>query len=106
MNQPTVSRRNFLSLAGLAGVGAVTAACTTKAPAATPTMPGMEGTALAQGETYLEMDNHHKQGVEAFVANIGKEANYWRAPLEPIRGTCPAPSSARWLPAMANNARS
>lgn len=85
MNQPTVSRRNFLSLAGLAGVGAVTAACTTKAPAATPTMPGMEGSGAtpAQGETYQEMDNLHKVGVEAFVANIGKEPNYWRAPLEP-----------------------
>jgi FtsP/CotA-like multicopper oxidase with cupredoxin domain len=84
MDQPTVSRRNFLSLAGLAGVGVVTAACTAKAPAATPTMPGMDGTGAtpAQGETYQEMDNLHKQGVEMFVVNIGKEANFWRAPLE------------------------
>lgn len=88
MDQPTVSRRNFLSLAGLAGVGvvgAVTAACTPKAPAATPTMPGMEGAGAtpAHGETYQEMDDLHKQGVETFVANIGKEPNYWRTPLEP-----------------------
>lgn len=85
MDQTSVSRRKFLSLAGLAGVGVVTAACTTKAPAATPTMPGMEGMGAtpAQGETYQEMDNLHKVGVETFVANIGKETNYWRAPLAP-----------------------
>ncbi len=81
MSDQTISRRAFLSLAGLAGVGVGLAACAQK-PAPTPTaMAGMD--VGNGGETYQQMDDGHKAGVDAFLANIGKEPNFWRQPLEP-----------------------
>jgi FtsP/CotA-like multicopper oxidase with cupredoxin domain len=83
MSAPVISRRNFLKLAGLTGTTLGLAACAqTAAPTPTP-MAGMDmGGPESTKESADEMDNLHKQGVETFVGNIGKEANFWRKPLE------------------------
>src|SRR4030095_11699565 len=84
----TVSRRRFLTLAGL-GTGAGLAAC---APLATatpipvsslqppPTMV-MAATPVPGGQE--DMDSMHKAGVETFVAGAGKDDTFWRKPMAP-----------------------
>jgi len=61
MTAKSVSRRKFLTLAGLTGTGLGLAACAQK-PAATPTaMAGMEGgSPTPSGAGYEEMDKMHK----------------------------------------------
>lgn len=82
MDIKSISRRDFLTLAGVAGAGLGLAACA-QAPVATPTpMPGMEGEATPAGTGPEEMDTLHKKGVETFLANAGKDGNFWRKPLE------------------------
>jgi len=87
MSDKFLSRRNFLSLAGLAGAGLAVGAACSRTPAATPTptvMAGMDSGAPAQsGPTADEMDAMHKTGVETFVANAGKDTTFWRQPLQP-----------------------
>jgi FtsP/CotA-like multicopper oxidase with cupredoxin domain len=34
------------------------------------------------GETWQEMDAHHEEAVNLFLANIGQEPNFWRPPME------------------------
>jgi len=81
--QKTLSRRNFLSLAGLTGAGVTLAACAQPQPAPTPTaMEGMT-TGGGGGTDYKAMDEMHKKGVETFVANIGQDATFWHNPLTP-----------------------
>lgn len=83
MSDQTLSRRAFLSLAGLAGVGVGLAACAQK-PSPTPTaMAGMDNGGGVV-ETYQQMDEDHKAGVVKFVELIGQDTNFWRKPaLEP-----------------------
>jgi FtsP/CotA-like multicopper oxidase with cupredoxin domain len=77
MDFRALTRRNFLTLAG-AGLGL--AACSPKpAPTATP-MAGMHPDATPTGGAE-DMDAMHKAGVETFVANAGKDPNFWRRPL-------------------------
>lgn len=71
-----LSRRNFLTIAGLAGAGLGLAACSTATPTATPTAMDMGGT--PPGETGDDMDRMHKEGVDKFLANAGNEPNFWR----------------------------
>lgn len=84
-----LSRRKFLALAGL-GTGVGVAACAQSpsvAPAPIPTaMPGMASEAAGAQSTPAgggadEMDRMHKEGVDTFVANIGKDPTFWRPPL-------------------------
>ena len=84
MTAKSLSRRKFLTLAGLTGTSLGLAACAQK-PAATPTaMAGMEGgSPTPSGAGYEEMDKMHKAGVETFVANAGKDPSFWRQPLTP-----------------------
>lgn len=83
MANNSVSRRQFLTLAGLAGTGVGLAACGSNTTTPTP-MGGMDMTSPAQaGPTYQEMDELHKKGVDTFVANIGKDTEFWRKPLTP-----------------------
>jgi len=73
-----VSRRKFLALAGLTGTGLGLAACAPRTAAPTP----MDmGGVTPPGAGADEMDAMHKAGVETFVANIGKDENFWRKPL-------------------------
>lgn len=82
----SVGRRRFLKLAGI-GAGSVGAAVTLSKPGALFASPaalgGQHAGVLAQGETATDMDNMHAEGVQTFLDNVGKETNYWRAPLEP-----------------------
>jgi len=88
VNQLRFTRRQFIRTAGVVGAGAgLTAACatlTTPTPAAeeaaaTTDEMGMEMAApVAQGEAnYQEVDALHKAKVETFLANIGKDPNFW-----------------------------
>ncbi len=81
MRHATLSRRKFLSLAGVAGAGLSLAACNPKASPPTPTLPGMDMPTPA-GQSADDMDAMHKAGVDTFVANAGKDATFWRQPME------------------------
>jgi FtsP/CotA-like multicopper oxidase with cupredoxin domain len=74
------SRRNFLKLAGLTGTTVGLAACAQAAPAPTATPMDM-GSGQSTGAD--DMDAMHKQGVETFVANVGKDPKFWNNPLGP-----------------------
>lgn len=85
MTSREVSRRQFLSLAGLAGAGlAVGAACAQSPEPATTPAAGMEmDSATPAGDPVAEMDAMHKQGVETFVANAGKDPGFWQRGFNP-----------------------
>jgi len=77
-----LSRRQFLSLAGLTGAGLGLAACRT-APAPAPTsMAGMDTGGTPQGVSPGDMDAMHEAGVKAFVDGIaGNSKTFWPRPL-------------------------
>jgi FtsP/CotA-like multicopper oxidase with cupredoxin domain len=79
-----LNRRRFLGMAGLTGLGLGLAACARPPSNSAPTaMAGMEGiTPTPSGPTADQMDALHKQGVDTFVANVGKDPIFWRKPLE------------------------
>lgn len=82
MDIKNLSRRDFLTIAGLAGAGLGLAACSSPAPAPTATPMDMGGPTPG-GETADQMDQLHKDGVDKYLANIGKEENFWRTkPLD------------------------
>jgi FtsP/CotA-like multicopper oxidase with cupredoxin domain len=86
MPSKAVSRRKFLTLAGLTGTGvAVGAACARSTTPAAPTpMAGMDmSAATPAGDAADVMDEMHRVGVETFVANAGKDPIFWRPPLAP-----------------------
>ncbi|MGQ0600198.1 MAG: multicopper oxidase domain-containing protein [Anaerolineales bacterium] len=76
----TLSRRNFLKIAGLTGTTLGLAACAQPATQAPIAMANMESS-KPTGETAAEMDAMHKQGVETFLANAGKDDKFWSNPL-------------------------
>ena len=78
-----LSRRQFLSLAGLTGAGMGLAACK-QAPTLTPTsMAGMDtDTATPPGVSPDDMDAMHETGVKAFVEDIASNSQtFWPKPL-------------------------
>jgi FtsP/CotA-like multicopper oxidase with cupredoxin domain len=92
VNQLRFTRRQFIRTAGVVGAGAgLTAACatlTTPTPAAedaavTTDEMGMEIAApVAQAEPdYKAIDELHKAKVDMFLANIGKDPNFWGVEL-------------------------
>src|SRR5205085_4048322 len=82
----TISRRRFLTLAGL-DTGAGLAACAPLATATAipvsslqpPTPMIMDATPVPGGAD--DMDAMHKAGVETFVAGAGKDDTFWRQPM-------------------------
>jgi FtsP/CotA-like multicopper oxidase with cupredoxin domain len=78
VNNTKVSRRKFLALAGLTGTGLGLAACAPKTAA--PTAMDMGGTPQPGGPG--DMDALHKAGVETFVANAGKNPDFWGRKLD------------------------
>lgn len=76
----TLSRRNFLKLAGLTGTTLGLTACAQPATQAPTAIANLESSKPA-GETAEEMDAMHKQGVETFLANAGKDDKFWGNPL-------------------------
>jgi FtsP/CotA-like multicopper oxidase with cupredoxin domain len=83
-----LGRRRFLKLAGISA-GTVGAAAAFSQPgklfsaAETPEISTGRNSIL-QTETADEMDKLHEEGVKAFLANVGKEPDFWRKPLEPV----------------------
>jgi manganese oxidase len=84
MTTENVSRREFLTIASLAGAGLGLAACNTPTPIPTA-MPMPMPTV---GETADDMDAMHKAGVGTYLANAGKDDAFWGKPMEPkMEGT-------------------
>ncbi len=90
VNQLRYSRRQFIRTAGVIGAGAgLTAACATlstptPAPqAASSDQMGMEtAVPVAQAAPdYQAIDAAHKAKVDTFLANIGKDPNFWGVEL-------------------------
>lgn len=79
-----LSRRNFLKVAGLAGVGAGLTACAGSAPVpSTPTAMtmAMDAAATTQAGQVEDMDAMHEAGVKTFLDGIGKDPAFWGTPL-------------------------
>ncbi|MEK7808742.1 MAG: copper oxidase [Chloroflexota bacterium] len=81
MDIKNLTRRNFLKVAGLLGVGAGVAACAPTAPATPTPMPGMEMT--QQATANAEMDALHEKGVKIYLDYIGKDPKFWDNKLKP-----------------------
>jgi manganese oxidase len=105
------TRRYFLRLASLAGVGLGASACAGSAassalvpsrvppPTATSKFSTPDPNAVAKADTHAaqpaaavnapadqhdgDMDAMHEAGVKKFLDHIGKDANFWRVPFEP-----------------------
>lgn len=94
MNQQGMSRRNFLKVAGLTGVGVGLAACAIEPeadsaaqvtpPAGEHDMEAAPTTASTKtpAEAAAEMDTMHEAGVKTFVDRIGQDPGFWGTPLE------------------------
>ena len=94
MSSKNISRRQFLTLAGVGLTTGIGVAACAQAPSVTPVTiatltpgtgmgDGMEAPTATPGDGgAAQMDDLHKQGVETYVGYIGKETNFWRAPLE------------------------
>lgn len=85
-----ISRRKFLTLAGVGLTTGLGVAACAQGPSVTPvTIPTlMPGTATDTDMASPvpaggggDMDELHKAGVQAFVANIGTDPNFWRPPM-------------------------
>jgi FtsP/CotA-like multicopper oxidase with cupredoxin domain len=77
-----IGRRNFLQLAGI-GLGSAGLATLTTLHAQASSQQHVPGVLPhAQGEDWQTMDKMHKDAVDIFLQNIGKDANFWGRPLE------------------------
>lgn len=81
-----LNRRDFLRIAGTAGAASGLAAVTANRvfannPGGHEQTDGMA--AGASGLTWQEMDAHHQEAVDKFLANVGADPTFWRNPLEP-----------------------
>jgi manganese oxidase len=77
-------RRRFLKLAGLGASGLGVAAAFSRSGSIFGTntvRAGGHNSPTGQAISWEEMDRLHSEGVAAFLDNVGKEPNYWRAPL-------------------------
>jgi manganese oxidase len=82
----SVSRRNFLRAAGLAGAATVGAATVTPNILAANPAPASASPHAAHASrsalTADEIDDHHEEGVQIFLDNIGKDPLFWDNKLE------------------------
>ncbi|HLA41897.1 MAG TPA: multicopper oxidase domain-containing protein [Aggregatilineales bacterium] len=83
-----IGRRKFLGIAGL-GAGAASLSAFTGKPSSIELNPNLLDTPVVPGvlrrqeaTDWQEIDRLHKLQVDTFVENIGKDANFWRTPLE------------------------
>lgn len=67
-----VNRRDFLKIAGLTGFAAVTAGTILAEDTHTQANPVQQG-----GLAWEEMDKHHQERNDIFLANIGKDPAFW-----------------------------
>lgn len=83
----SLGRRKFLGVAGLglgaAGLTAFTSKTGNAASSGLVTPDGGNGLPHQEEvKDWQEIDRLHKEQVDKFLANIGKEENFWRKPLE------------------------
>ena len=80
-----MERREFLKLmgvgAGLVGASAVVQTAFSQDATAQST-PEPTPAATVDAAAVEAMDSHHEAGIKAFLANVGKEDNFWRKPLD------------------------
>lgn len=79
-----IGRRDFLKMAGITGVAAVTAGASLAhgtSPRQNGDMTETPGGGMG-GMDWREMDYHHQEGVDKFLANIGAQPTFWNNPLE------------------------
>jgi FtsP/CotA-like multicopper oxidase with cupredoxin domain len=84
MNE-VISRRNFLKVAGISGVGVGLAACRSQAQVTSvvgQTDDSHNMTPTAVGDGAEDMDALHEAGVKTFVERIGQDTTFWGTPLE------------------------
>ncbi len=81
-----LGRRDFLKIAGASGAVALGAGVV-NAGAPKPQInlgdTNGHGVSVTQNQlSWQEMDAHHQEKVDIFVANIGKDPNFWGVPME------------------------
>lgn len=79
------ARRDFLKMAGIGGVAAVAASTVlgNSNGGGKGMMQDMTESPLGGSISYEEMDGHHQDVVDKFLANVGKQPTFWNNPLEP-----------------------
>ena len=82
------SRREFIKLAGIAGIGLGAAACAVAAPAAPSPTPAHDDHSAAAATPEVtaapvDMDAMHEAGVKKYLDNIGKDAKFYGNKLDP-----------------------
>ncbi|MBI4314717.1 MAG: multicopper oxidase domain-containing protein [Chloroflexi bacterium] len=84
MELNNLTRRNFLKLAGVAGLGAGLSACAGSAPVPpTPTaMTAAMDMTPTTGDAAADMDALHEAGVKTFLDGIGKDKAFWGTKLD------------------------
>jgi len=82
--QSKSARRRFIKTAGMATLGLGVAACSAQAQTAPTATPAPQPTAAeSHGSTAAESDAAHEAGVKKYLANIGKNPDFWGKKLEP-----------------------
>ena len=74
-------RRDFLKLAGATSAAALTGGIVMGGQGGGTTNPS-QPVSGGSGLTWQEMDAHHQEAVDKFLANVGKDPNFWGVPLE------------------------
>lgn len=69
-----INRRDFLKIAGTTGAAALTGGIALGKQGDTAPSQTVSG---GSGLTWQEMDAHHQEAVDKFLAYVGKEPNYW-----------------------------
>src|SRR6266542_2520051 len=79
------SRREFIKLAGVTGIGLGAAACSANATPPPPATGSHDNMAAAPeaSATPEDMDAMHEAGVKKFLDGIGKDPNFWPKKLAP-----------------------
>jgi manganese oxidase len=85
MSKP-LNRRDFLRVAGAAGAAGGMVALTANSvfadnPGVNEQTDGM--VSGPSGISWQEMDGHHQESVDKYLANIGQDASFWGTKLEP-----------------------
>ncbi|MDX1664756.1 MAG: copper oxidase [Candidatus Promineifilaceae bacterium] len=89
LEKETLSRRHFLKLAGIAGVGAGLAACRPGADSGSAAADAVAAAASSgntepaqSGDDHMDIDAAHEEGVLIFLENAGSNPDFWGKPLE------------------------
>ncbi len=72
-----INRRTFLRLAGITGLGAVSAGTIFAQDMNHDATPAPTSVPDATAMTHAEMDTHHQEGVNTFLDNVGKQPDFW-----------------------------